>query len=77
MVAAIGFFVIPDWPDSAKFLTDEERLLLIQRLRSDTEGVTMNRLDKKAAKRSFSDPKIYFGHVVFLQNIQNFILIVI
>jgi len=22
----------------------------------------MNRLDKKAAKRSFSDPKIYFGY---------------
>jgi hypothetical protein len=63
----IAAFIIPDWPQTAKFLTTEERTLLNNRLRSDVEGVTMSRLDKKAAKRAFSDIKIYFGCVlVFL-----------
>lgn len=66
LIALVGTFIIPDWPDTAKFLNEEERKLLNARLRADTEGVTMNRLDKKAAKRAFSDPKIYFGYDFFL-----------
>ncbi|KAL6242109.1 hypothetical protein RBB50_011021 [Rhinocladiella similis] len=66
LIALVGTFIIPDWPDTAKFLNEEERKLLNARLRADTEGVTMNRLDKKAAKRAFSDPKIYFGILIFL-----------
>lgn len=57
----MSVFIIPDWPHSAKFLNAEERELLSRRLQVDVEGVTMNRLDKKAAKRAFGDPKIYLG----------------
>jgi hypothetical protein len=63
LLALIGAFIIPDWPHTAKFLTAEERVLLNNRLCADTEGVAMNRLDKKAARRAFSDPKMYFGYV--------------
>ena len=63
LIALMATFIVPDWPHKAKFLTVEERKLLEARLRADTEGVSMNRLDKKAAKRAFSDPKIYLGCV--------------
>ncbi|KIW65991.1 hypothetical protein PV04_08203 [Phialophora macrospora] len=66
LLAMIGTFTIPDWPHTAKFLSEEERAMLNNRLRADTEGVTMNRLDKRAARRAFSDPKIYFGIFIFL-----------
>ncbi|KAK5451867.1 hypothetical protein LTS15_007590 [Exophiala xenobiotica] len=65
-IALAAAFIIPNWPDTAKFLSAEERDLLNKRLRADIEGVTMNRLDKKAAKRAFSDIKIYFGICIFL-----------
>ncbi|KEF55077.1 uncharacterized protein A1O9_08730 [Exophiala aquamarina CBS 119918] len=65
LIALAGVFIVPDWPNTAKFLSFQERTLLANRLRADVEGVTMNRLDKKAAKRSFGDPKIYFGIIMF------------
>ena len=61
VVAFIAFWVIPDWPELARFLTMEERELLVHRLAVDAADAKMNRWDKKAAKRVFSDPKIYLG----------------
>ncbi len=61
VVAAISFFVIPDWPDKSRFLTDPERELLLRRLALDVADAKMNRWNKKASKRVFSDPKIYLG----------------
>ncbi|KAF1839621.1 MFS general substrate transporter [Decorospora gaudefroyi] len=58
-------FWITDWPEDAKFLNEEERALLIARLSSDTGDAVMNRLDKRAAKRIFSDPKIYLGTAAY------------
>jgi hypothetical protein len=60
-LAAAAFFISPDWPEDAKFLNTDERALLIRRLSEDTGQTRMDRLDKKAAKRAFSDPKIYLG----------------
>jgi hypothetical protein len=61
VLAAAAFFIIPDLPEDAKFLQPDERALLIRRLTEDTGETRMDRLDKKAAKRAFSDPKIYLG----------------
>ncbi|KAL6709467.1 hypothetical protein ACN47E_001402 [Coniothyrium glycines] len=55
-----------DWPETAAFLTEDERALLITRLSHDTGDAVMNRLDKRAAKRIFSDPKIYLGTAAYL-----------
>ncbi|KIX00662.1 uncharacterized protein Z518_09727 [Rhinocladiella mackenziei CBS 650.93] len=66
VIAIVSAFITPDWPHTAKFLTEQERTLLEHRLRLDVEGVAMNSWDKKAAKRSFGDPKIYFGIFMFL-----------
>jgi hypothetical protein len=59
IVAALAKLVIVDWPETSKFLNEEERKLLIRRLAEDTGCAKMDRLDKKSAKRVFSDVKIY------------------
>lgn len=56
---------IPDWPETAKFLSEEERALLIARLSADTGSATMNHLDKRAAKRIFTDVKMYLGTLMY------------
>lgn len=61
VVAVLAKFVIVDWPETTKFLNEEERQLLIRRLKEDNGVAKMNRLDKSAAKRVFSDVKIYLG----------------
>lgn len=62
VLAVIAKFIIVDWPESATFLTDDERALLLRRLAEDQGEAQMNRMDKKAMKRTFSDPKIYLGY---------------
>ena len=61
VVAVIAKFFIVDWPETAKFLSPEERLLLIRRLGEDVADVRMDRLDNKAKRRVFGDWKIYVG----------------
>ena len=61
VVAALAKLVIVDWPETAGFLDGEERKLLFRRLEEDTGVAKMNWLDKPAAKRVFSDVKIYLG----------------
>ncbi|RDW57236.1 putative major facilitator superfamily permease-3 [Coleophoma crateriformis] len=65
-IGLVSKFWICDWPDSAKFLTDEERAMLVQKLASDAGDARMNRLDKRAAKRVFTDWKIYVGTLMYM-----------
>lgn len=66
VIGAISKFWIVDWPETAKFLTDEERALLVQQLASDAGSAQMNTLDKRAARRVFLDWKIYCGTLYVL-----------
>jgi len=61
----ISFWIVPDWPETAKFLKPDEREVLIRRLAMDVEQANMNHWNKKTAKRVFSDVKIYLGLVNF------------
>ncbi|KAB8271407.1 major facilitator superfamily domain-containing protein [Aspergillus minisclerotigenes] len=65
VIAAISKFIIVDWPESATFLNDDERALLLARLKEDQGEARMNRLDKKSMRRTFSDPKIYLGPIMY------------
>jgi len=66
VVGIASKWLIVDWPETAKFLNDEERALLVARLTLDAGEAQMNRLDKKAAKRIFSDWKIYCGVIMYM-----------
>lgn len=62
--AVISRFFIADWPETAKFLSSEERQLLVRRLSEDVADARMDRLDSKARRRAFGDWKIYIGYVL-------------
>ncbi|KAI0515168.1 major facilitator superfamily domain-containing protein [Xylaria bambusicola] len=66
VVGVISKWWIADWPETAKFLTDEERSLLIARLAQDTGEAKMDELTPKARKRILSDWKVYVGTLAYL-----------
>jgi hypothetical protein len=65
VIGVITKFWVTDWPETAKFLTEDERALLLARLSTDTGDAIMNRLDKRAARRIFTDPKMYLGTLAY------------
>ncbi len=54
-------WLVPDWPETAKFYTEDERQFWIRRLALDTEGTKMSHWDKNTTRRVFGDMKIYLG----------------
>ncbi|KAF6234434.1 hypothetical protein HO173_007467 [Letharia columbiana] len=66
LFAVVSRFFIVDWPETAKFLSAEERQLLIRRLSEDAADARMDRLDSKARRRAFGDWKIYIGILMYL-----------
>ncbi|KAJ6180849.1 hypothetical protein N7519_011310 [Penicillium mononematosum] len=58
-------FLVVDWPETSTFLNEEERALLLRRLSEDRGEAQMNRFDKPAIKRTFSDVKIYLGAIMY------------
>lgn len=63
VVAAASKLFVVDWPETAKFLNDDERHLLLRHLQNDVAEAKMDRLDKKASRRVLRDWKIYAGYV--------------
>ena len=67
IVVAISFkFIVVDWPETATFLTLSERALLIKRLSIDSGEARMDVLNRRSAKRIFSDWKIYCGILMYM-----------
>lgn len=66
IIAIFAVFYTPDWPQTSKFLTEEERALLLARLAVDTPDATMNHWNKETAKRVFGDVKIWLGALMYL-----------
>lgn len=65
IVAIICKLLVVDWPETAKFLNDAERAMLVKRLTADVGIAKMDRLDKRAAKRIWTDWKIYCCTVMY------------
>ena len=58
-------------PETCKFLNTDEKELLIARLAADVADAKMNRLDKAAYKRIFSDWKMYLGVLMYFGIVNN------
>ncbi|KAG6997861.1 MFS-type transporter cnsO [Physcia stellaris] len=69
--AAASKFLIADWPETARFLSEEERQLLINRLTQGTPEVGSNRSGGKAWRRTFTDWKIYLGIIMYCGIVNN------
>ena len=63
VVAMVSYFFIVDWPEDAKFLTEDERALIKHRLANDgnSGSCRMDTLNKDATRRIFRDWKIWCG----------------
>lgn len=61
VIAISAFWLVPDWPETARFLKPHERTIIMRRVAEDRAGATMNHWNKETAKRIFSDVKIYLG----------------
>ncbi|TPX12370.1 uncharacterized protein E0L32_007017 [Thyridium curvatum] len=66
LIAVYAYFTTPDWPQTAKFLSEQERAILLARLAADTPDATMNHWNKDTAKRVFGDLKIWLGALMYL-----------
>lgn len=61
VVALVAKLFIVDWPETASFLSQSDRVLLLTRLKNDQGSYRMDRLDKSAFWRIVADKKIYLG----------------
>lgn len=66
VVGAASKFFTADWPETAKFLNEEERKILVAKLAQANGAARMDHLDKRAAKRVFTDWKIYCGILMYI-----------
>ncbi|KAL2857209.1 major facilitator superfamily domain-containing protein [Aspergillus pseudoustus] len=72
VTAAYGICVkwlVPDWPERAKFLTNDERTLQKAKMTQDDGEASMDRLTPAARKRIFLDWKIYLGCIMYIGTI--------
>ena len=64
VIALIATFLIPDWPDQARFLSSEEKELVRRRIALDGgDSCKMDTLNPFAYRRILRDWKIWLGYV--------------
>jgi sugar phosphate permease len=61
VLATASYWLIPDWPETAKFLHTREREMLIQRLEEDAAESKMNKWRKDTTRRILGDVKLWLG----------------
>ncbi|KAI0399989.1 major facilitator superfamily domain-containing protein [Xylaria palmicola] len=66
VVGALSKLWIVDWPETARFLSDDERRLLLARLAQDIGEARMDKFTPSARKRIFLDWKIYTGAFAYI-----------
>ncbi|KAI4127440.1 MAG: hypothetical protein LQ338_003210 [Usnochroma carphineum] len=66
VLALVSWFVVADWPETAKFLKPEERALVNRRIHEDMAGAAMDGFDSKSRRRIFLDWKIWTGVIIYL-----------
>ncbi|GAA6034010.1 hypothetical protein JCM8097_000648 [Rhodosporidiobolus ruineniae] len=58
-VGVAVFIWLPSSPSTAKFLTENERVIALERVRSNASGTVSHRFKKDQAKEAFTDPKVW------------------
>jgi MFS family permease len=55
----VSLIVLPDLPSTAKFLTERERLIAVNRVAANRQGVKNHHFSRHQAIQTFQDPKTY------------------
>ncbi|KAF3929739.1 hypothetical protein AA313_de0210315 [Arthrobotrys entomopaga] len=67
LIGLVSYFVLVDFPDEAHFLSEDERLRVLRRLRNDKQAsATRETFQLKYAWQSLVDWKTYVGMFVFM-----------
>ena len=66
LLSLIGFFVIADFPEEAKFLTEPEREFVIAKLENDIGNSVYEYLSWRRVFSVFKDWKIWVGGFMYL-----------
>ncbi|KAJ3827529.1 MFS general substrate transporter [Lentinula raphanica] len=67
VAGALSFFIIQDFPDTAKFLTEAERTLVVRRLQGDDQfSAAGEKLKMKYIFKSILDWKTWIGMIVYV-----------
>lgn len=59
VTSATCCYFLPDWPETARFLSEDERRILLQKLNREAGEAPTGKLNRKILKKSLSDVKIY------------------
>ncbi|KAK9764896.1 hypothetical protein K7432_007216 [Basidiobolus ranarum] len=66
LLAFVSYYYLPDFPESASFLNEEERQLLMARLKHDAGVASETEFSWKQFKDAFVDWKIYMHMIVYI-----------
>ncbi|KAF8825596.1 hypothetical protein HHX47_DHR6000312, partial [Lentinula edodes] len=67
IAGALSFFIIQDFPDTAKFLTEAERTVVVRRLQGDDQfSAAGEKLRMKYIYKSILDWKTWIGMIVYV-----------
>ncbi|KAJ5412652.1 uncharacterized protein N7487_007011 [Penicillium crustosum] len=66
VIALLAKLLVVDWPESARFLNERERTILLTRLKSENHLFPMDRLNRTTILRILTDTKIYLGIAMYL-----------
>jgi len=62
----LSFWIIQDFPDNARFLSDAERTAVVRRLQSDSQhSAAGEKLEMKYIRQSLFDRKTYLASKIF------------
>lgn len=68
----IVWFALPDSPMTAYFLTPEQRIIAVERMRYEQTGIENKTVKSEQIKEAFRDPKTWFFiAITFLSNFTN------
>ena len=66
LLSIVGYFVIVDFPEEAKFLSEPEREFIIEKLRKDSGNSAYEHLSWRRVFSVFKDWKIWVGGFMYL-----------
>lgn len=70
-VSIIGFFIIVPFPEDAKFLTEDEKALLMQRIEEDGGSVRHDEINLQRVLSMAADWKIWIWYASSFSVIKN------
>ncbi|KIJ40996.1 hypothetical protein M422DRAFT_229806 [Sphaerobolus stellatus SS14] len=65
VVSIVAYFLVPSWPQKAKFLNEEERAMLLARLGRDADAADLEPFTWRGVRQALTDPFAYLYALLF------------